>query len=116
MAAPQGIERDPMLSGIYAPVEDEIEVADLEVEGELPRGLQGTYLRNGANPKFEPAGRYHLFVEAEGDATEARGHRSLGRVTVGPRETVFRSCRIIDRPHPVRCDQPQRRGSRRRRR
>jgi carotenoid cleavage dioxygenase len=49
------------LSGTLEPVHDELDVDGLEVEGELPAGLEGTYLRNGPNPQFDPIGRYHLF-------------------------------------------------------
>ena len=38
------------LRGNYAPVEDEIESFDLKVEGAVPEGLDGVYLRNGPNP------------------------------------------------------------------
>jgi len=38
------------LSGNYAPVMDELEVFDLEIEGALPPELNGTFLRDGANP------------------------------------------------------------------
>jgi carotenoid cleavage dioxygenase len=59
------IDADPSiqqwLTGANEPVHDELDVADLEVEGELPAGLQGAYLRNGPNPQFDPVGRYHLF-------------------------------------------------------
>jgi hypothetical protein len=34
---------------------------DLEVVGELPRELNGTFYQNGPNPAFEPRGRYHWF-------------------------------------------------------
>ena len=33
---------------------------DLEVTGELPTELRGSFLRNGPNPMFEPAGRRSL--------------------------------------------------------
>lgn len=38
------------LSGILAPVPDEIDATDLPVEGTLPSALDGRYLRNGPNP------------------------------------------------------------------
>jgi carotenoid cleavage dioxygenase len=38
------------LRGNYAPVPDEIDAVDLEVDGTLPPELRGRYLRNGANP------------------------------------------------------------------
>ena len=38
------------LEGNFAPVPDEISAENLEVEGAIPPGLRGLYLRNGANP------------------------------------------------------------------
>lgn len=42
------------LRGNYAPVLDEVEVFDLPVTGTIPAGLNGRYIRNGANPKNGP--------------------------------------------------------------
>src|SRR5437016_7455085 len=39
------------LAGNFAPVPDELGAVDLPVEGALPPGLRGRYLRNGPNPK-----------------------------------------------------------------
>ncbi|MFY0575041.1 carotenoid oxygenase family protein [Cystobacter fuscus] len=39
------------LSGPFAPVTNEVTAHELPVEGELPHGLAGTYVRNGPNPK-----------------------------------------------------------------
>ncbi len=92
---------NPYLTGLHAPVDDELDVADLTVEGTLPDALQGWYLRNGPNPQFPPRGRYHVFdgdgmvhgIElAEGRAryrnrwVESRGllaERSRGRALFG---------------------------------
>ncbi len=52
---------DPWLNGLFAPVADELDVADLEVTGSLPTGLRGAFLRNGPNPAFPPIVRYHVF-------------------------------------------------------
>ncbi len=38
------------LEGNFAPVADEVSAENLEVEGAIPPGLRGLYLRNGANP------------------------------------------------------------------
>lgn len=56
----------PFLSGRYAPVHDEIDVADLTVEGVLPNDLTGAYLRNGPNPEFPPLGSYTYPLEGDG--------------------------------------------------
>ena len=53
--------RSPYLSGAYEPILDEITAVDLEVEGDLPSDLEGSFVRTGANPRFEPKGRYHWF-------------------------------------------------------
>lgn len=49
------------LAGNFAPIEDEIDVAELPVTGAIPPELTGLYLRNGPNPMFEPLGDYHWF-------------------------------------------------------
>jgi carotenoid cleavage dioxygenase-like enzyme len=56
----------PFLSGRFAPVHDEIDVADLTVEGTLPPDLTGAYLRNGPNPAFPPLGSYTYPLEGDG--------------------------------------------------
>ena len=48
------------LQGNFAPVEEEVTVTDLEVEGTLPVELTGRYLRNGPNPIGpQDPDRYH---------------------------------------------------------
>jgi carotenoid cleavage dioxygenase len=59
--APTTDEPNPYLAGVYAPVHDEISADDLQVIGEIPRDLNGVYLRNGPNPRFAAPGRYHWF-------------------------------------------------------
>ena len=54
-------ELNPFLQGNFAPWRPEGEAHDLEVLGEIPRDLNGTYYRNGPNPAYEPNGRYHWF-------------------------------------------------------
>lgn len=50
----QATETEPELSwhlqGNFAPVTEELDVAELEVEGEIPAELDGQYMRNGFNP------------------------------------------------------------------
>ena len=52
---------NPYLEGVWTPVRDEVVAANLKVTGEVPTNLNGVYLRNGPNPKFQPRGRYHVF-------------------------------------------------------
>lgn len=52
---------NPYTVGVYAPVPDEITADNLMVMGEIPKDLNGVYLRNGPNRQFDAPGRYHLF-------------------------------------------------------
>ncbi|GAA3245191.1 carotenoid oxygenase family protein [Pseudonocardia petroleophila] len=61
VAQETGTEDNPYLLGVHAPVRDEITAEDLEVIGEIPRDLNGVYLRNGPNRRYEAPGRYHWF-------------------------------------------------------
>lgn len=69
-------EANPYLLGVYAPVHTEIDSGDLEVIGEIPRDLNGVYLRNGPNPRYAPRGRYHWF---DGDGMVHAVHLENGR-------------------------------------
>ena len=57
---------NPYLSGAFAPVDDEIDAADLPVTGKIPEDLRGVYLRNGPNPKFPPLGSYTYPLDGDG--------------------------------------------------
>jgi len=52
---------NPYLEGNFAPVHQEITTDTLQVIGELPPDLSGIFVRNGANPQWEPIGQYHWF-------------------------------------------------------
>lgn len=54
----------PYLTGAWTPMHREYNATDMEVIGEIPKDLDGVYIRNTENPIFEPLGRYHPF---EGD-------------------------------------------------
>ncbi len=57
-AASQWASTNPALTGAFAPVFDERDDANLVVEGEIPAGLRGIFMRNGPNPQFEPDTHY----------------------------------------------------------
>lgn len=63
---PVDVATDPHLHGVFAPVVDETDAADLVVEGELPAEMDGLYLRNGPNPRFTPLGSYVYPLEGDG--------------------------------------------------
>ncbi|WP_281982482.1 carotenoid oxygenase family protein [Thalassorhabdomicrobium marinisediminis] len=54
---------NPYLNGPHKPIDLEYTAKgpDLEVIGEIPKDLQGMYVRNGHNQVHEPIGRYHPF-------------------------------------------------------
>ena len=54
----------PALDGNNAPVLDESVFDDMQVLGEVPRDLNGLYVRNGPNAFYPPDWRYHAY---EGD-------------------------------------------------
>ncbi|MCC6183121.1 MAG: carotenoid oxygenase family protein, partial [Microthrixaceae bacterium] len=54
---------NPYLAGNFAPVTEEVTIADLEVTGSIPEELTGRYLRNGPNPVVAPdPATYHWFL------------------------------------------------------
>ena len=50
------------LEANFAPVTEEVTVADLEVTGALPAALTGRYLRNGPNPVGADPEHHHWFI------------------------------------------------------
>lgn len=53
---------NPFLTGIHTPMEAELTLADLEVTGTIPAGLNGRYLRIGPNPIDADPTSYHWFI------------------------------------------------------
>ena len=52
----------PYLQDAWTPLLQEVNASDLKVlEGEVPKDLDGVYLRNTQNPVFPSKGRYHPF-------------------------------------------------------
>jgi carotenoid cleavage dioxygenase len=61
MEPTQKLVTSPFLEGNFAPVREEIAAENLRVIGELPRELDGMFVRNGPNPQFHPIRGYHWF-------------------------------------------------------
>ena len=51
----------PGLRGGFAPVAHELTLALSDVEGEIPRDLNGMHVRNGSNRRYAAPGRFHWF-------------------------------------------------------
>jgi carotenoid cleavage dioxygenase len=69
----------PFLSGVHAPMTEELTLTDLRVEGEIPAQLDGSYMRTGPNPFApDPAG-YHWFTgDGMVHAIRLQGGKALG--------------------------------------
>lgn len=55
----------PFLTGIHAPIHDELTIEDLRVSGTIPAELTGRYVRIGPNP-FKPDPRGHHWFVGDG--------------------------------------------------
>jgi len=62
------------------------------VDGHIPEDLNGSFVRNGANPKYEPKGLYHWF---DGDGMVHRIQVSKGKVNYANHQT---------RTKKIKCD------------
>ena len=120
---------NPYLNGNYAPWREEGDAFDLEIEGELPRELNGALYRIGPNPHFKPLGRYHWFdgdgmvhafilrdgraayrnryVRTDGLKAEMKQGRALfGGLLEQPREMAPELPRSRTPPTPTSSDTP----------
>ncbi len=52
---------NPFLSGVFKAQHEEITLTGLDVSGEIPRELNGCFLRNGPNPQFVWSDHYHMY-------------------------------------------------------
>lgn len=82
---------NPYLEGNFAPIRSEITADNLEVIGELPAELNGTFVRNGPNPQFPPKGQYHWF---DGDGMLHGVQISNGKATYRNRYIQTRGWKI----------------------
>ena len=57
---------NPFLTGLNAPMDSELTLAQLVVQGSIPPGLDGRYLRIGPNPITPPAAASHHWFVGDG--------------------------------------------------
>ena len=71
--------KEDHLIGNYAPLRMESNVDDLIIEGNVPLEINGSYYRNGPDPKFSPrGGKSHWFG---GDGMVHAFHINNGKVS-----------------------------------
>ena len=91
LVAPEG--GHPYLTGLHTPMSEELTLAELEVDGEIPLELDGRYLRIGPNPVTPPdPASYHWFI---GDGM-AHGLRIRGGKAEWYRNRWIRSNAVSD--------------------
>ncbi|XAR72476.1 9-cis-epoxycarotenoid dioxygenase [Bertholletia excelsa] len=74
------------IAGNFAPVAEQPVQASLPVTGKIPYFIHGAYVRNGANPMFDPAGGHHLF---DGDGM-------VHAITISGNNSVSYACRFTE--------------------
>jgi carotenoid cleavage dioxygenase-like enzyme len=58
---------NPFLTGVFAPIQSELDETPLPViSGAVPGILAGTYFRNGPNGRFTPIGSYTYPLDGDG--------------------------------------------------
>lgn len=58
---PKTTDPEIQIAGNFAPVPEQPVKHNLSVTGKIPECIKGVYVRNGANPHFQPTGGHHLF-------------------------------------------------------
>jgi 8'-apo-carotenoid 13,14-cleaving dioxygenase len=92
------------LEGNFAPVSDEVTAFDLQVIGEIPRELEGRYLRNGPNPITITSPEHHHWFAGVG---MVHGVRLRDGRAEWYRNRYVRSQQVrADLGEPVNDDQP----------
>ena len=64
--AASGPPASPYVTGLFAPVLDEVDAEDLVIHGELPEAIRGSYYRNGANTPYTPPTPWTYPIDGDG--------------------------------------------------
>ncbi|KAH7512794.1 9-cis-epoxycarotenoid dioxygenase NCED1, chloroplastic [Ziziphus jujuba] len=58
---PKTADPSVQIAGNFAPVQEQPVQHSLPVTGKIPKCIEGVYVRNGANPHYEPVAGHHFF-------------------------------------------------------
>ncbi|PKA66040.1 9-cis-epoxycarotenoid dioxygenase 1, chloroplastic [Apostasia shenzhenica] len=95
---PKSIDPSVQIAGNFAPVDEQPPHYCLPASGRIPASINGVYVRNGANPLFEPVAGHHFF---DGDGMVHAVRLSGGEASYACRFTEterFRQERAACRP------------------
>jgi 8'-apo-carotenoid 13,14-cleaving dioxygenase len=92
----------PFLSGVHRPMEEELTLTDLLVDGAIPTALDGSYMRTGPNPFAPNPAGYHWFT---GDGM-VHAIRLQGGKALAYRNRWVRSRSVAAAGGPSDCDRP----------
>ncbi len=82
---------NPFLTGLNAPMAEELTLTQLPVQGSIPAGLDGRYLRMGPNPIKPPAAASHHWFVGDG---MVHGLRIAGGLALWYRNRWIRSSKV----------------------
>lgn len=89
------------LAGNFAPVQNEVTLRGLQVQGHLPSSVDGVWMRNGPNPRFEPeeGSLFHWF----GACVNGAFAREMMVFCTSSSDSSRNSCPDSKRPLPLSC-------------
>jgi carotenoid cleavage dioxygenase len=115
------LSRFPYLQGNYAPIDEErdFDPPELWVEGEVPRELEGAFMRNGANTAYEPL--HYIWLEKipfsqNMESGLEKQTRNMHRMTLDPETKAVTDKKVSDlycefsKADDRRCGLPYRYG------
>uniref|UniRef100_A0A0R0INQ1 9-cis-epoxycarotenoid dioxygenase n=1 Tax=Glycine max TaxID=3847 RepID=A0A0R0INQ1_SOYBN len=77
------------IAGNFAPVPEHPAHQSLPVTGKIPKCIEGVYVRNGANPLYEPVAGHHFFDGDGMPSVKLHGHSGIARLLLFYARSLF---------------------------